>query len=183
MTDIRRDARLSPCGKYRYLLSRIWNEPGEVSGLITYVPPHQLVFVMLNPSTADAFEDDPTIRRCISFGKRENFDMIHVANLYAGRATRPDDLFAMEDPEGPENRRVWEKLKSSSATIVCAWGAERRAVKQGEDFIEAMRGKDLFCLGMTKEGHPRHPLYLKRDAQIEPFVLTPRSSPPHTEGG
>ena len=98
--------------------------------------------------------------------------MIHVANLYAGRATKPDDLFAMADPVGPENERVWAKMKANtSCTIVCAWGADRRAIQQGERFLDFMAGRDLYCLGMTKYGHPKHPLYLRADALIEPFVL------------
>lgn len=171
MQDIKRDANISSCGRYRYLLSRIWRESDASPAMVHYEPPRQLVFIMLNPSTADAYEDDPTIRRCIGFGQRDDYDMIHVANLFAGRATKPDDLFSMEDPEGPSNQRVWEKLKASSATIICAWGADRRAQAQAEKFIRFMSGRDLHCLGMTKDGHPRHPLYLKKDTPIEPFIL------------
>jgi len=168
--DIKRDAHISDCGRYRYLLSRTWRDSDASPAMAHYVPPRQLVFVMLNPSTADAYQDDPTIRRCIGFG-RDEFDMIHVANLYAGRATKPNDLFSMDDPEGPENLRVWEKIKTSNATLICAWGADRRAKHQSKKFIDFMSGRDLHCLGITKDGHPKHPLYLKADTQIEPFIL------------
>jgi hypothetical protein len=136
-----------------------------------YAPPRVMAFVMLNPSTADAYADDPTIRRCIGFAVRDGYDEICVMNLFAGRATKPDALFRMSDPEGPENDQHWSALKASDAMIICAWGADKRAIPQGEKFIAAMRGRDLHCLGMSKDGHPRHPLYLKADTPVEPFIL------------
>ncbi|WP_084398329.1 DUF1643 domain-containing protein [Henriciella aquimarina] len=172
-TDIRRVATLSDCGNYRYRLGRIMREPMPVESmaLAWYTPPRVMAFVMLNPSTADAYEDDPTIRRCVGFARRDDYDEICVMNLFAGRATKPSDLFKMDDPEGPDNREHWQALKKSSATIICAWGADRRAIPQAEKFIAFMEGRDLHCLGMSKDGHPRHPLYLKSETPVEPFIL------------
>lgn len=170
--DIRRTATISECGKYRYHLARIWAEGPSHTGLQHLWQPRELIFVMLNPSTADAYEDDPTIRRCIGFAKRDDYDSVGVMNLYAGRATKPNDLFTMNDPEGPENEYHWEKLKKSAATIICAWGAEKRAQKQAKKFIRFMEGRELHCLGRTKAGSPKHPLYLKAETSVEPFAAT-----------
>lgn len=172
--DIQRDAKISADGRYRYFLSRIWRSNGDTPpSRFTWIPPKQLVFVMLNPSTADAYEDDPTIRRCVGFGQRDDYDMVHVANLYAGRATKPSALFEMDDPVGSENTHVWGTIRASSATIVCAWGAEKRAKDQAARFLKFMEGRELHCLGLTKDGHPKHPLYLKADTPIEVWKATP----------
>lgn len=171
MSDTRRTAVLSDCGLYRYRLGRIMNEPLPITSMAKawYRPPKVMTFVMLNPSTADAYEDDPTIRRCVGFAIRDGYDEICVMNLFAGRATKPDDLFKMTDSEGPDNHSHWLALKSSSATIVCAWGADKRAVLQAERFMSLMSGRDLHCLGTSKDGQPRHPLYLRSDTGLEPF--------------
>ena len=177
MNDVTRDAYVSPCKMYRYLLTRQWNHPNaglsdtQIHAMGMGRDLKQMVFVMLNPSTADAYEDDPTIRRCVSFARREGYDMLHVANLYAGRATKPSDLYKMGDPVGPENERVWSKIKKhaeDNVAIVCAWGADRRARIQAQRFLNFMDGRALHCLGTTKDGSPKHPLYLKSDA---PLVL------------
>ena len=171
--DIRRTATLSDCGLYRYRLGRILNEPMPLTDMakVWYQPQRVLAFVMLNPSTADAYADDPTLRRCVGFAMRDGYDEICVMNLYAGRATKPDALFKMADPAGPDNYNHWRALRSSSATIICAWGADKRAIPQAEKFIAALRGRDLHCLGISKDGHPKHPLYLKADTPVEPFIL------------
>lgn len=153
-------AYISPSGYYRYWLMRSWNE-GE----------KKLAFVMLNPSTADAYEDDPTIRRCIGFAKRENAGGIVVVNLFAGRATQPSDLFKMHDPAGPLNAKQWRVMLADRKKIICAWGAEPRAADQAKRFRAwaADMSLALWCLGKTKDGHPRHPLYLKSDAPLVPY--------------
>lgn len=171
--DIRREAKISNCGKYRYSLDRVWyddslfNSPAK----ITFQPP--MIFVMLNPSTADAFADDPTIRRCINFAKREGFQWLKVMNLFAGRATKPTDLFKMDDPSGPENEEHWEAARGMvqhyGSQIVCAWGSNPKAKRQAERFLKLMDGVEVHCLGTTKDGHPKHPLYLANDTQLEVF--------------
>lgn len=179
--DVSRYATISECGRYRYLLSRIWRESSGSPARIDWNPETSLVFVMLNPSTADAYQDDPTIRRCVGFARRDGFDGMHVINLFAGRATKPADLFRMDDPEGPENRRVWNAVASSRHTIVCGWGAAPSAQRQAEAFVETMGERPLYCLGLTKDGHPRHPLYLRNDASLQPFNEAARSDSEDTQ--
>ena len=173
--DVRRTAELSACGTYRYRLGRIMVEtdvPFTRAGMAWYSPTTRVMaFVMLNPSTADAYADDPTIKRDMGFALRDGYDEICVMNLFAGRATNPDDLFKMADPEGPYNSEHWKALKASSAKIICAWGADKRAVTQSKKFLDVMRGRDMYCLGLSKDGHPRHPLYLRADTPVQPFQL------------
>ena len=154
-------ADLSSCGDYRYRLWRYW-EP---------LYHHPMVFIMLNPSTADASVDDPTIRRCIGFAKREGHNGVEVVNLFAGRATKPADLFKMTDPSGPE----WlTKLRQVISTpegcrFVAAWGANPKAEKRAKTVARSFRDANLplLCLGTTKSGAPRHPLYVKGDQPLE----------------
>lgn len=115
MNDIEYDAELSECGEYRYRLSRIWDEAKK-----------PLTFIMLNPSTADAELDDPTIRRCMGFAEREQAGGVVVVNLYGFRATKPFDLFQATDPIGPGNDRALKRAARQAKSIVCAWGAHAR---------------------------------------------------------
>lgn len=159
-----RTATISPCGTYRYDLTRRWAD-GPIA-----------LWIMLNPSTADAIEDDPTIRRCISFSKREGCGKLVVVNLYAFRSTDPKALLAATDAVGPQNHdtiRYWMSLPQTSA-VVAAWGAwpttqrhapARPAVEQFARQYE----QSLRCLGTTKAGAPRHPLYVKGDQPLLPL--------------
>lgn len=161
-----RDAFISDCGEYRYWLSRRWG--GLCGGRVPFV------FVMLNPSTADHEVDDPTIRRCIAFAKRENAHGLMVMNLFALRATDPKALFSHRDPVGPDNDcEIKRLLGDGYATVVCAWGANSFARSRSRDFIESMNGRQMFCLGTTKTGEPRHPLYVKGDQPLVPFPPAP----------
>lgn len=158
---IERDALISPCGMYRYWLQRTW-DPSRFA----------LPFVMLNPSTADAEVDDPTIRRCMGFAKREHYGGIWVANLYAFRATRPEALWKAADPYGPENDDTLVRLARRAAVhsipIVCAWGAN--GGKNNRPIVLMQQaGASFACLGRTKDGQPRHPLYVKADQKLEPY--------------
>lgn len=160
--QMERTAVISACGAYRYSLTRRWSEAPL------------LPFVMLNPSTADAKEDDPTIRRCIGFARREGAGGLIVANLYALRSPAPEALWASRDPIGPENWRMLVGLAAQaiapSLPIICAWGALAR-----QDQIDgALRmfqtaGARLACLGRTQRGAPRHPLYVRGDQPLERF--------------
>lgn len=160
---LKSDARISACGQYRYLLTRKWADAPA------------LPFVMLNPSTADANLDDPTIRRCMGFARRDGFGGIIVANLFAFRATNPKDMFTADDPEGPLNLRALETLAEECAgfnvPIVCAWGASLAARAAAVKAVSVMMagGANLVCLGYTKEGDPRHPLYVPGDAPLIPY--------------
>lgn len=175
MSDyIEKGASISPCGKYRFSLWREWrgthdrknwhwlgfrDGAGAECG-----QPKTALFVMLNPSTADAEVDDPTIRRCVNFAKAWKFERLEVVNLYAYRATEPKDLFSAGDAAHHyKNQEYIEKAARDSGIIICAWGAHGDEY-QAETVRGWMHSKDHFALGMTKGGKPRHPLYLRADA-------------------
>lgn len=130
---------------------------------------------MLNPSTADALLDDPTIRRGIAFAQREGFGGIIVINLCAFRATKPNDMKNAADPVGPLNdgqiRILFELAAASGVPVLAAWGAHG-SFRNRDTAVRLMAletGVDLVCLGTTKEGHPRHPLYVASDQPFVPF--------------
>ncbi len=160
------DATLSECGQYRYALERRWN----------FAEFNPQVFVMLNPSTANANEDDPTIRRCIGFAKREGAGGILVVNLFAFRATDPKEMMAASNPIGPRNvEEIGLALISAKVTgrpVICAWGANQLAPPQVEILKRRARdiGAKLMCLGMTKSGAPKHPLYISKDAPLVAYI-------------
>ena len=157
-------AQISDCEQYRYTLTREWDHSGETE---------KAVFVMLNPSTADASEDDPTIRRCIGFAKAWNHSGLIVANLYALRSTSPANLWTHDDAIGPDNDAVLTNLALRSETICCAWGANAKPDRV-RHFLSLMQATNafLYCLGTTKAGAPRHPLYLRKDASLMQWPLS-----------
>lgn len=155
-------ANISACGQYRYFLWRKWGE------MRAGCPP--VVFVMLNPSTADETQDDPTIRRCVGFAKREMAQAVFVMNLFAFRSTDPKQLAVCADPVGPENDAEMSRLlKDGHATVICAWGAAPVAKERAKQFLDLMAGRQMYCLGTTKSGAPRHPLYVPADQPLVPF--------------
>ncbi len=150
-------AVISDCGKYRYRLDRRTPVPiGDE---------RQMLFIMLNPSTADAELDDPTIRKCRGFCERAYHGGFTVVNLFAYRATDPAELKKASDPIGPENMRHIMKAASEADTIICAWGTKGSFGRQNEKVINALKENDLFALELTKDGHPKHPLYISYDKQ------------------
>ena len=155
-----KSATISQGGLYRYDLTRRW-APG-----IDWA-----VFVMLNPSTADATIDDPTIRRCISFAQREGYGGLAVVNLYALRTTRPVHLLHHPDPVGPDNAYRVGRWLDAADIVIAAWGAHRLAAHRSGWLTDTVEGydKDLYCLGVTADGSPRHPLYLPTDTPLEPW--------------
>jgi hypothetical protein len=158
-----RGAVISPCGEYRYLLTRVLQGPN---------PP--LIFCMLNPSTADATFDDPTIRRCVGFANREGARALIVINLYAMRATDPRELLKALDPVGPDNdNTIKTVLRSAGKRVVCAWGAFPNAASRAMDVARMLQREmsaELVCLGVTSKGMPRHPLYVKSDQPLVPYT-------------
>jgi hypothetical protein len=165
-------ARLSDDGLYRYTLGRRWTQDLDAGAA---------VFVMLNPSTADAELDDPTIRRCIGFAKALGCGGLHVVNLYAFRATKPADLWKAADPIGPENdevlRATFREAARENRPVVAAWGANAESMRAHfAGVLARAAGAPLAALGVTKDGAPRHPLYLRADAQLEPWPTTTPSS-------
>lgn len=160
-------ATFSPDRTYRYLLSR---------RLTTPRPPVEdvCVFVMLNPSTADAFQLDPTVRRCVGFARREGCDALYALNLFARRATRPVHLLDPGDPVGPDNDQAlaWAMDDLNPTLVVAAWGTGGPAAKltaARAAHVGRMLTIDgpIHCLGTTLSGAPRHPLYVKGDAKLE----------------
>lgn len=163
MTDfIDSGAVVSEDTLYRYRLWRYWGKGPA------------MVWVMLNPSTADHVDDDPTIRRCMSFARREGCDGIEVINLFALRTTKPVHLLDHPDPEGPDNPRHWRMcLGSSPKLVVAGWGANARKVERVGIFSAALASAqpwhDWKCLGFTNEGAPIHPLYQRSDQELLPL--------------
>jgi hypothetical protein len=156
-------ARISDDGLYRYTLGRRWAPLGG---------PAAAVFVMLNPSTADAERDDNTIVRCRNFAKDLGCGGLHVVNLYAYRATKPADLWRAADPIGPENdevlRATFLTAHGEGSPVIAAWGANAKADR--EAFVSVLAraaGVTLTALGVTKDHAPRHPLYLPASARPE----------------
>lgn len=167
----RRYAHLSLDGKYRYVLERQWGAPGDDLAL----------FIMLNPSTADAVVDDATIRRCMGFARRWHLNGIRVVNLYAYRATNPRDLSATADPEGVvvNNETIYNSVHGCRR-IICAWGASpgphadrpRRVVGLLIEALGPSRyAPRLEALKLTKAGHPCHPVRLPYDLRPVPFTV------------
>lgn len=154
-----RGAEISPCGKYRYTLWRSW---APITGLSKL-----MVFVMLNPSTADGETDDNTIRKCIHFAQREKFDHMMVVNLYAFRSTDPNKLWGMgaEEVRGPDNFCHVRAAIASSDRVVCAWGNPGGAKRW-----RLIGDGPLWCLGTNKDGSPKHPLYLAKNTPMVPWT-------------
>lgn len=156
MSGIANDAVLSPCGTYRYTLERRW------------APGLALAWVMLNPSTADADVDDPTIRRVIRFTHDAGWPAAVVLNLYALRATDPTDLDSHPDPVGPANPYYLNSY--AHEVVVCAWGARSKARARAFTVLNRhLANAELLCLGTTKDGAPRHPLYVSAATQLAPY--------------
>lgn len=151
-------AIISPCGKYRYVLRR------SIPSVIRWHRP--ALFIMLNPSVADATVNDPTIRRCMRFAERWGMTQLTVVNLFAFRATDPSELKFAEDPVGPENDKYIEEeiQKHSIGIIVAAWGAHPFPEERAEEIIKKFG--PFQCLGTTKAGRPKHPLYIKSEQPL-----------------
>lgn len=157
-------AVISQCGTYRYLLTRPAPSGPEFSEPCVGTA----LFVMLNPSTADASVDDPTIRRCNSFAYRWGCAGIAVVNLYALRSPSPTDLWRHEDPVGPDNDMWLRTVAREHETVVFAWGANARPerVHAVYEIFRDAPFRQIRCLGTTKDGSPRHPLYVRGDQPL-----------------
>lgn len=171
---IRATALLSPCEHYRYRLTREWERD----------PLAWAVFVMLNPSTADATADDPTIRSCVRLAKAWGCGGIHVVNLFAWRATEPQDLTKADDPVGHDNDghlldAAWlADMGAPASKLVAAWGVETRPYwREHRELVRARADRvrdllhlyDLQCLGTTQDGSPRHPLYVAAGTVLQTY--------------
>lgn len=156
--SVKKGADFSPCRAWRYALWRRWDWQGYGN---------QVMFVGLNPSTADENEDDPTIRRCIRFAKDWGYSGLIMMNAFAFRATDPKDMKAAADPVGPGNDEALGYRRSQVGLIIAAWG-NHCPVEREQQVCNAI-GRQIMCLGKTKQGKPKHPLYLRSDTKPEPF--------------
>lgn len=157
--DTGKSAELSPCGRYRYTLRR-----AGLGGSIETIN-----FIMLNPSTADAEIDDPTIRRCIRFTSDWGYNELVVTNLFALRSTDPKALATAADPIGPDNDRHIAQQAAAAALVVCAWGAHGALRGRAAHVVRllASAGIQPMCLSMTAGGQPGHPLYLPASSLLK----------------
>lgn len=144
------DAVFSHDLEYRYFLSRNWNDA---------LPP--IAFIGLNPSTADATNDDPTIRRCISFAKAWGGGSLWMVNLFGFRSTDPNVLTSLQDPVGAENDHWISHSVQHARLVVAAWGNKGGLLNRSNLIIDR-HGAKLKALQITKLGMPKHPLYVHR---------------------
>jgi hypothetical protein len=148
-------------GKYRYNLLRVWDKKKP-----------KILYLMLNPSTADGSQDDPTIRSCVRLAKGLGYGGFEVVNLMAYRATKPKELPSKPSiAMGPGNARAIEEAAERCTLAIAAWGAHpyaKRFVDGALDILELCE-LDVYCFGTSKDGSPKHPLYIKSGTALEAF--------------
>ena len=157
-------ADFSLCKKYRYSLKRVWDEEKK-----------KVLFICLNPSTATETQDDPTIRRCVGFAKDWGYGGLYITNLFAFRATDPKNMKKETFPVGRDNNDWILELHERCDLTIAAWGTHGRFLRRDRIVLDLLRSgpalldsSPVHCLAITKNGLPKHPLYLKRD--LKPFL-------------
>jgi hypothetical protein len=132
-----------------------------------------LLFVMLNPSTADAINNDATIHRCIRFAELHGFPAIEVVNLFAYRATKPIDLKRMGYERGPDNDSHIAAAAKEAGAVCLAWGVNAKGLSRPDEVLTILRsvGAELQCLRITASGYPQHPLMLPSVCRLMPYSL------------
>ncbi|MFA5580682.1 MAG: DUF1643 domain-containing protein [Paracoccaceae bacterium] len=165
--DAHSTAIYSDCERYRYLLTREWAAGGR-----------RALFIMLNPSTATEYQNDPTVERCERRARALGFGAFRVANIFAWRDTDPKLMRAAADPVGPGNDAAILDSAPWADQIICAWGAHGAYLNRGPQVEALLRatGLPLFHLGLTQAGHPMHPLYIAYSRQPVPWRAT--AAPP-----
>ena len=156
MSLIYKNATISDCQKYRYALSRTWD-----------CKERAVLFIALNPSTADEKNDDPTIRRCIDYAKNWGYGILLVANLFAYRTKNPEKLRYVKNPVGNDNDQHIIKLSKKANLIVAAWGNEGSLFNRDKEVVRLI--PNLMCLKVNKSGQPAHPLYQKNGIELIRF--------------
>lgn len=144
--------------RYRYWLRRTWDSQRPTVN-----------FIMLNPSTADDEVDDPTTRRCLGFAEAWGFGSLIVTNLFAYRSPYPEALARVATPEGRENQKYLVAATRVSQLIVVAWGIHGRIRNRHQLTLQLLHHQPLTALAVTRQGYPRHPLYLSRDLIPNPY--------------
>lgn len=149
--DAASTAIYSDCESYRYSLERVWDRGGR-----------KVAFVMLNPSTATEVQNDPTVERCERRARALGFGAFSVTNIFAFRATDPKVMRAQVDPVGPENDAAIAQAADWADQVIAAWGTHGAHMGRGAVVETLLRatGKPVFHLGLSKAGHPKHPLYI-----------------------
>lgn len=153
-------AAFSPCRGYRYALGRVWEPGGPL-----------VMFLMLNPSTADAAAQDATVERCQRRARAWGAGGLLVGNIFAWRSTDPGALYTQPDPAGPENDSSILTLASLAATVVCGWGTHGELGNRGRRVLSMLQGAGVTpqALRITKGGQPGHPLYIGYSVQPQPL--------------
>jgi hypothetical protein len=148
--DAASSAVYSPCMAYRYLLTRDWSGG------------RRALFIMLNPSTATEAQNDPTVERCERRARALGFGAFRVCNIFAYRATDPKVMRAVADPVGPLNDTAILGSVPWADQVICAWGTHGVHLGRGPQVEALLRGAgaQLWHLGLSKAGHPKHPLYI-----------------------
>ena len=155
---MKRSAVISECGFYRYELRRVWDDDKP-----------WVLFICLNPSTADHEQEDNTSRVCINYAKRWGYGGLVIANLFAYRSTDPENLYKVDDPIGPENDIHLKRLSTQAIETICAWSDD--GGHMGRDMSVLTLLKSPKCLTMLKSGRPGHPLYKSKDLKPIPLIL------------
>ena len=150
---VNKNATFSDCRKYRYGLSRTWNGKKKT-----------ILFIGLNPSTANEKIDDPTIRRCINYAQNWGYGSLLMVNLFAYRATLPSELKNVKNPIGNDNDLHIIELSKKADLAVAAWGNEGFLLNR--DKVVKKLIPNLMCLKINKSGQPAHPLYQKKDLKL-----------------
>ena len=153
-------AEYSDCEQYRYTLTRVWDPEGR-----------RALFIMLNPSTATELQNDPTVERCERRARALGFGSFRVLNIFAWRATDPRDMRRAKDPVGAANDAAILAGLDWADQVICAWGTHGAHLDRGPGVERLLRGAgaDLFHLGLSKAGHPKHPLYIGYQVQPMPW--------------
>ena len=151
----------SACDRYRYALTRVWDDCGR-----------RLVFVMLNPSKATELANDPTVERCERRSRQLGYGAMRVCNIFAWRETEPALLKKAREPNGAENDAQLREAADWGDDILCAWGVHGAHLGRGETVARLLSEYPAprLCLGQTKEGHPRHPLYVRYAQRLMPWA-------------
>jgi hypothetical protein len=149
--DAQSTAVYSDCENYRYSLTRVWDPAGL-----------KVAFIMLNPSTATEVQNDPTVERCERRSRALGFGAFSVTNIFAWRDTDPRKMRAAEDPIGPDNNDAISVACTWSDSMIAAWGTHGEHLKRGPAVEALLRetGLPIYHLGLSKAGHPKHPLYI-----------------------
>ncbi len=153
----------SECERYRYGLTRTWDPRGK-----------RVLFVMLNPSKATEVQNDPTVERCERRARALGFGAFQVTNIFAWRETNPAMMRKAVDPIGPDNDVIIRDGVAWADQVIAAWGTHGEHLNRGPEMEAVLRatGKPIYTLGLSKHGHPKHPLYISYSQHPTLWVVT-----------